>query len=398
MWRRTPCTWRSHLAGARARRGRRRWQARAQVLQPARASCWQPPVRPSGLRVVAQHRRRQAPPACRPRWHAHLPMRHQPPRTGPGPGGLPHRRIPPRAPPAPPGRASPASPPPPTSSRLIPDSHLNYLSYSLNPRTDARHHTPITRLPNDAQSRRPNRPSGRAPGGDERPGPEGPHLAGAPRPTQPATLTGPGPDPCNPPRIVPATGGSRARRWWTSASSHPAPAPPGAPRAPTAPLTPTGPCGAPTSANWTRTWRLPHRRIPPRALAAPPGRAPPASPPTPPRPIPFLGNHLNHLSYSLHRRISGTVSAPIARLPADPQRRHRVAHPVIPASRARNPSNARTDCMAGPAPIASLRHPRPAPHRPNPPGSSRATSHHPLAPTLTPRVPALPSFRSPQPC
>ena len=162
--------------------------------------------------------------------------------------------------------------------------------------------------------------------------------------------------------------------------------------------TPTRPYGAPTSANRTRTWRLPHRRIPPRALAAPPGRAPRASPPTPPRPIPFLGNHLNHLSYSLHRRISGTVSAPIARLPAAPQRRHRVAHPVIPASRARNASNARTDCMAGIDIMASLRHPRPAPHRPDPCGSSRAASHHPLAPTLTPRVPALPSFRSPQPC
>ena len=83
----------------------------------------------------------------------------RPPRTGPGAAGPPCRRIPPGAPqrlaPEPPG-----STPTPAPSPL---SDFDYIRYSLNQQITVRLHTPITRLPDDAQ-RRP-RASGADPAG-----------------------------------------------------------------------------------------------------------------------------------------------------------------------------------------------------------------------------------------
>ena len=323
----------------------------------------------------------------------------------PAPSGAPTRRAPrarpqaagrpPDAPAAPGCRASPASAPPPITTAITccthftNESHEGSASPSLGYQTTPCAAPTVLAVELDVAKDALHVEA---------------HTWPVPAPGAAGDAGRPGSRPCNPhalcwkpPQRVRAVGGGPV-------GDHPAPAPPGAPRADRA-LTPTGPCGAPTSANRTRTWRLPHRRIPPRALAAPPGRASPGIAPHPAasHPVPRQPPQSLVVLTSSTNLGNGQCSNPVPQslgcLPtpsaATASRTPSPSSP--PAVRAMPATHALIAWLALP-PIASLRHPRPAPHRPDPPGSSRATSHHPLVPTLTPRVPALPSFRSPQPC
>ena len=182
-------------------------------------------------------------------------------RPGAGAGGRPT------------GRSRPARPQrlaaqqPQHQPRLRPTRGIQfkYMSYSLHQRTTRRLPTPITRLPHDTQGRRAIRPSGRAQCGDERPGREGRHLAGAPHLARPAAD--------RPPRTEPGAAGHPAR------GSHPA--------------------------------------LPQRLAAEPPGSAPPPHhPASPPR------SHCDYLSYSLNQRIKrgSTHPSPATRRPQPPNR------------------------------------------------------------------------------
>ena len=270
-----------------ARLHRRRSQSRAQTRPPPRivlatTAGSEPAV--VALRMITQPRRRQASPA--PTAPRRPPDRaaHQPPRAGPGAAG----RLTGRSHPARPQRPAAVHPRlrPHPRTAPPPSSHIDDMSYSLNPRIDARLRPPsldylmtpsvvaptaiavepeaaqdswtcrprngrpadptrrasLPSIPGTArtpplpaptppshsatcrthflnesmesstspalddqmspQSRRPNRPRGRAQGGEGPPGrgepAHRPHLAGTPRPAQTATLPGPGPDPATP--------------------------------------------------------------------------------------------------------------------------------------------------------------------------------------------------------
>lgn len=112
-----------------------------------------------------------------------------------------------------------------------------------------------------------------------------------------------------------------------------------------------------------------------------------------PRSRPAADNHVNHLSHSLYQRTIGRLP-PIAGIPDAAQGGRQVVAPIaIPASLAGNAINARTAGMTGIAPVASTRHPRPPPHRPDPYGSSRAASHHPPTAALFPKTTSI-TFRT----
>ena len=277
---------------------RRLW-ARFQALRPTRLVLEatgedEPAV--VALRAATHHRRRQAPSARRPRHDDHKARLR-------------------------------------TEPRLLTPTSITFRTHLTNELSKAPHtHRSTTR-------RRPNRPSGRAQCGDQRPARGGPHQAGAPHPARPAAD--------RPPRTEP------------------------------------GSC------------RPPCPRIPQRSLSTSLLSLHGIDPTPAPSPL----SDFDYLSYSLNQRTIGRLRTPISRRPDHAQRRHSNR----PGGRARggdkrpgrgSPHQAgasrppRPATLAGPGPGPPTPAHRAASHRWGPAGGRDPAPAHPApAPLGVPRVP-----------